>query len=129
MSGLLHPVGPEPVHAYWARRGLVLGAAAVLAVAAAVIIHGTSSGSDAQPHQQAAAYPVGSPTSSLSPAKLPAKREAKSLDKVYLPESGSGTYQAARKSVRSRSSYGALIRYDVRVENGLSIDPDKAALL
>ena len=129
MSGLLHPVGPASAHTYWARRGLVLGAAAMLAIAAALIIHSTSSGSEAQPHQQAAAYPVGSPTSSLSPAKLPAKREAKSLDKVYLPESGSGTYQAARKSVRSRSSYGALIRYDVRVENGLSIDPDKAALL
>ncbi|HEY6664472.1 MAG TPA: hypothetical protein VI036_05010 [Propionibacteriaceae bacterium] len=30
---------------YWARRALVFGAAAVLDVAAALIIHGTSSGS------------------------------------------------------------------------------------
>jgi Protein of unknown function (DUF3152) len=132
VSGLLHPVGLESAHVYWARRALVFGAAAVLAVAAGLIIHGTSSGSEpqaTQPDQQAAAYPVGSPTSSLSAAKLPAKRKAKSLDKVYLPQSGSGTYRAARKSVRSRSSYGALIRYDVRIEDGLSIDPDKAALL
>jgi hypothetical protein len=66
---------------------------------------------------------------SVRPAKLQAKRRAKSVEKVKVPQSGPGTYQAARKSVRSRSSYGALIRYDVRVENGLSIDPDKAALL
>jgi Protein of unknown function (DUF3152) len=130
MSGLLHPVGPKSMRIYWARRALVFGAATVLAVAAALIIHGTSSGSEAQlNHQQAAAYPLGSPTTSLSPAKLPAKPETKSLDKVYLPQSGPGTYQAARKSVPSRSSHGALIRYDVRVEDGLSIDPDKAALL
>jgi Protein of unknown function (DUF3152) len=128
MGGLLRPVGPESVHIYWARRGLVFGAAAVLAVAAMLIIHGTGSGSEAQPNQQVAAYPVGSPTSSLSPAKLPAKRKAKSLE-VYLPQSGPGTYQAARESVPSTSSFGVLIRYDVRVEDGLSIDPDKAAVL
>ena len=46
-----------------------------------------------------------------------------------VPESGPRTYQAAKKSVRSRSSYGALIRYDVQVEDGLSIDPDTAAVL
>jgi hypothetical protein len=45
VSCLLHPVGPEPVQTYWARRALVFGAAAVLDVAAALIIHGTSSGS------------------------------------------------------------------------------------
>ena len=31
--------------------------------------------------------------------------------------------------MRPTSSYGTLIRYDVRVEDGLSIDPDKAAVL
>jgi hypothetical protein len=129
MSGLLHPAGPESAQTYWARRALVFGLAAVFAVAVALIIHGTSSGSEAQPDQQAAAYPVGSPTTSLSPAKLQASGEAKSVDKVYLPQSGPGTYQAAKKSVRSRSSHGALIRYDVRIEDGLSIDPDKAAVL
>ena len=55
--------------------------------------------------------------------------KAKSLDAVMVPESGPGTYQAAKKSVRSKSSYGALMRYDVRVEDGLPIDPDKAAVL
>jgi len=129
MSGVLHPVGPESAHTYWTRRGLVSVAAAVLAVAAALIIHGMSSSSEAQPNQQPAAYPVGSPTTSSSPTMLEAKPKAKSLDKVYLPQSGPGTYQAARKSVPSTSLHGALIRYDVRIEDGLSIDPDKAAVL
>ena len=129
MSGVLRPVGPESAHTYWTRRGLVFGAAAVLAVAAALIIHGTSSSSEARPNQQPAAHPVGSPTTSSSPTKLQAKPKAKSLDKVYLPQRGPGMYQEARQSVSSRSSHGAMIRYDVRVEDGLSVGPDKAALL
>jgi hypothetical protein len=66
---------------------------------------------------------------SVQPAKLRAKRRLKSQDQVRVPENGPGTYQGAKENVRSRSSYGTLIRYDVRVEDGLSIDPDKAAAL
>ena len=129
MSGLLHPVGPEPVMTYWARRALVFGAAMVLAIAGALIISGTSSGSAAQRDPPPGDHSVGAQTASTRPDTLPAKREVKSLDTVAVPESGPGTYQAAEKSVRSISSYGALIRYDVRVEDGLSIDPDEAAVL
>ena len=129
MSGLLRPVGPEPVQTYWARRVLALGAAMVLAIAVALIISGASGGSAAQPNPPAGAYSVGFATTSMRPVKLQAKRKAKSLDAVMVPERGPGTYQAAKKSVRSKSSYGALMRYDVRVEDGLSIDPDKAAVL
>lgn len=66
---------------------------------------------------------------SAKPAKLQAKRKTKSLQKVEVPASGPGTYHAADKSVRPTTSAGSLIRYDVRVEKGLSIDPDKAAVL
>ena len=129
MSGLLYPVGPDSVRTYWARRALVFGAAMVLAIAVALIISDTSSGSAARPNPPAGAYSVSSPITSMRPAKLQAKRTAKSLDEVMVPESGPGTYQGAKKSVRSTSSYGALIRYDVQVEDGLFIDPDKAAVL
>ena len=130
MSGVLRPIGPQPVQTYWARRALVLGPAAmVLMIAVALIISGVSNGSTAQPNPPAGAHTVGSPTTSMRPAKLQADRTPKSLDTVMVPESGPRTYQAAKKSVRSRSSYGAVIRYDVRVEDGLSIDPDKAAVL
>jgi hypothetical protein len=129
MSGLLRPVGPEPVQTYWARRALVLGSAIVPVIAGALIIGGTSSGSAAQPNPPPGAYSVGSQTASRRPVTLPAKDKAKSPDPVKVPESGPGTYQAADKTVRSMSSYGALIRYDVRVEDGLPIDPDEAAVL
>jgi hypothetical protein len=45
MSGLLRPVGPEGAQAYWARRGLVLGATMVLAIAVLLIISGATIGS------------------------------------------------------------------------------------
>jgi hypothetical protein len=66
---------------------------------------------------------------STRPAKMQATRRSKGIGQVKVPESGPGTYQAAEKSLRSRSSYGAVIRYDVRVEDGLSVDADKAAVL
>jgi hypothetical protein len=96
MSRLLQPAGPESVQTYWARRALVVGAAIVLAIAGALIIHGTSRGSAAQPNPPPV-YPVRSPTTSMAPAKLQSKPKAKSLDELYVPESGSGTYQAAKK--------------------------------
>lgn len=59
MSGMLHPVGPEPPQTYWARRALMFGAAMVLAVAAALIIAGmnNSSAVHADP-PPAAGYPL-----------------------------------------------------------------------
>ncbi|HET8914638.1 MAG TPA: DUF3152 domain-containing protein, partial [Propionibacteriaceae bacterium] len=65
-----------------------------------------------------------------APVKLQAKRKAKRVhQQVEVPASGPGTYRAAKKRVRSTTSVGTLIRYDVRVEKGLSIDPDQAAVL
>jgi hypothetical protein len=64
---------------------------------------------------------------SMKPAKLQAKRKAKSLQKIEVPGSGPGTFRGAEKSLRPTTSAGALIRYDVRVEKGLSVDPDDAA--
>ena len=64
-----------------------------------------------------------------APVKLQATRKAKSVRQVEVLGSGPGTYQAAMKRVKSKSSYGAVIRYDVRVEDGLAIDPDEAAVL
>ncbi|HWH99498.1 MAG TPA: DUF3152 domain-containing protein, partial [Propionibacteriaceae bacterium] len=125
MSGVLRPVGSESSETYWARRALVFGAAMALAIPVPLIISAASNGSAAQPGPAAGPYLVGSPTMSTRPDKSPAK----SSDKVVVPKSGPGTYQAAKESVGSTSSYGARIRYDVRVEDGLSIDPDRAAVL
>jgi Protein of unknown function (DUF3152) len=129
MGGLLHPVGPDSIQTYWTRRALAFGAATMLAIGVILIINGTSSGSATQPNSPAGGDSVASPIASIGPAKLRAMRKPTSVDKGYVPESGPGTYQPAEKSIRSRSSYGAVIRYDVRVEDGLSINLDKAAVL
>ena len=126
MSGLLRPVGPAPAQTYWARRALVFGpAASVLAIAVVLISNGTSSGSAAQPNPLAGGASVGSPTTSMKPAKL----QAKGLDEAMVPESGPGTYQTAKQAIQPTTSHGTRIRYDVRVEDGLPIEPDEAAVL
>jgi hypothetical protein len=61
--------------------------------------------------------------------QLQAKRKAKDRGEVMVPDNGPGTYAGAKTAVKSTSSSGRLIRYDVRVEDGLSIDPDEAAVL
>jgi len=70
MIGLVHPVGPETAGTYWTRRGFVIGATVVLAIALVLTIGGTSSGSAAQasPSTPASAYPVPSATS-LNPLR------------------------------------------------------------
>jgi hypothetical protein len=60
---------------------------------------------------------------------LQAKRKAKGRGEVMVPDNGPDTYAGAKTAVKSTSSSGRLIRYDVRVEDGLSIDPDEAAVL
>jgi hypothetical protein len=98
-------------------------------------ITGPLPGIPAGPATTAAPAPLMSiePTTEARPtvgaAKLQAKRKVKSLQTVEVPASGPGTYRAAGKSLRPSTSAGALIRYDVRVEKGLSIDPEKAAVL
>src|SRR3954454_22956136 len=66
MIGLVHPVGPETAGTYWTRRGLVIGATVVVAIALVLIIDGTSSGSAAQASSStpASGYPAPSATSS-----------------------------------------------------------------
>jgi hypothetical protein len=83
----------------------------------------------ADPAPTASVEPSTPARTSLAPVKLQAKRKAKSSRQIEVPESGPGTYQAAEKTVKSTSSYGTLIRYDVQIEDGLLIDPDKAAVL
>ncbi|HEX6760656.1 MAG TPA: DUF3152 domain-containing protein [Propionibacteriaceae bacterium] len=88
-----------------------------------------SSATHVAPSPTATLEPSTPARTSLAPIKLQAKRKAKSNHQVEVPESGPGTYRGAEKGVKPTSSYGTLIRYDVRVEDGLAIDPDKAAVL
>ena len=64
----------------------------------------------------------------VTSVKLQARPKSKRMHQVEVLGSGPGTYQAARKGIRPTTSSGSLIRYDVRVEDGLSINPDEAAV-
>jgi len=96
---------------------------------AGIPVDSPSSAAPIAPSPTASVEPSTPARSSLTTVKLQAKRKAKSNHQVEVPESGSGTYRAAKKAIRPTSSSGTLIRYDVRIEDGLSIDPDKAAVL
>jgi hypothetical protein len=95
---------------------------------AGIPVDSPSSAAPVAPSPTASVEPSTLARSSITTVKLQAKRKAKSNRQVEVPESGPGTYQAAKKAMRPTSSSGTLIRYDVRIEDGLSIDPDKAAV-
>jgi hypothetical protein len=61
MSGVLHPVGPEPASTYWLRRALVLGA---LAVVMAVMFSLIGNGAGGQRAVSAVPAPVATPSPS-----------------------------------------------------------------
>ncbi len=67
MSGVLHPVGPEPARTYWFRRAVVL-AAMVLALTAVIALTGAARGGRQQavPETDAPA-----PTATLTPSASP----------------------------------------------------------
>jgi len=88
-----------------------------------------SSAESVSPAATASGMPSAPAGTSGDPVKSQAKRSATSVRQVEVPGSGPGTYKAAKKAIRSTSSHGSVIRYDVRVEDGLSIDADEAAVL
>jgi hypothetical protein len=74
MSGVLHPVGPQSVRTYWARRGLVFAATTILVLALALIIGGPGSGSAATPSptsEDSASPAAASPSAVETPAPTP----------------------------------------------------------
>ena len=74
MSGVLHPVGPQSVRTYWARRGLVFAAATIFVLALALIIGGPGSGSAATPSptsEDSASPAAASPSAVETPAPTP----------------------------------------------------------
>jgi len=61
------------------------------------------------------------------PTPTPKPKAGRTAREVTVPATGPGTYRAASVDVRPASSSGRLIRYDVKVEDNLDIDPDQAA--
>lgn len=87
MSTVLHPAGPEPAQTYWMRRLAVIGVAVVvLAVAGALIVNGTSSGSAVQGESPpplaapatAASTPTRTPSATARPSVGPSSSTLRS---------------------------------------------------
>ena len=100
MSGLLRPVGPETASTYWVRRALVFGATMVLAVAVALIISGTSSGSAIRtnPSPPTAGYAVSSSaTPSWMQTDMPTAAVESSASATSMPAPEPTTRRASTK--------------------------------
>ena len=61
-----------------------------------------------------------------APAPAPARVTARA-DATLVPDRGPGTYTTAEVAVGTTAEQGRLYRYDVRVEEGLDLDPDEIA--
>ena len=72
-----------------------------------------------------------SPTDATTPrprsAATAAPRSKPKPKKTVVPATGPGSYRFAQVDLRPPSGGGRLIRYDVRVEENLDVDPDQAA--
>jgi hypothetical protein len=67
------------------------------------------------------------PTPTEVTTATPSPRPKPKPKQIVVPASGPGSYRFAQVDVRPPSSGGRLIRYDVRVEENLDVDPDQAA--
>jgi hypothetical protein len=67
------------------------------------------------------------PSASSRPTATAKPKPRPTPSKIVVPSTGPGSYRSAMIEVRPPSSSGRLIRYDVKVEENLDVDPDQAA--
>ncbi|MBM7798760.1 hypothetical protein JOE57_001681 [Microlunatus panaciterrae] len=95
-------------------------------------IGGTATPQDATPAASPSA-PTTTPATPASPKRTPGAAATRPAQpdptKVRVPERGAGTFLRAKVSARAKTRKGRLIRFDVRVEKGMPVDPAAAAIL
>ena len=99
MSGVLHPVGPEPEETYWLRRAIVLGAFLLLVIlVVALWVNSAGTGAAAGPPTSAvpaAETASASPTAPLDPSpSASATRTTGTSDRATAGEDASATTKA-----------------------------------
>jgi hypothetical protein len=109
MSGLLHPVGPEPSGTYWLRRVLVIAATGVLAAVIGLLFNG------GQDTQVVAAVPPSTTqaASTASPSLAPTAESSTSAATATALPSPSGTATTDGSSAspgKDKSSAGSQAR-------------------
>ncbi|HSU34533.1 MAG TPA: DUF3152 domain-containing protein [Propionibacteriaceae bacterium] len=87
----------------------------------------TPSPAVAPPAPSTGAETTESPAPASPPKPTKPVQVKKQSAEVTVPDTGPGTYTTARQSVDAPSTSGRLIRYDVRVEDTLDIEPAAAA--
>jgi hypothetical protein len=74
--------------------------------------------------------PASAPSASTQTSATPKTTGTKTATKpVKVPAGGPGTYNGGTVTVPPATTTGRLIRYDVRIEKGLTIDPDQTGKL
>jgi hypothetical protein len=98
----------------------------MLALAAAPrdAVPGAAQSASPTPHTPT---PTASATASSRPTPTPTATRTPKPQRIVVPTNGPGTFRPAQVDVRPESRAGRLIRYDVKVEGNLDIDPDEAA--
>jgi hypothetical protein len=127
--------------------GLVAAGSALIpddtsrAVGRAPLAVGTSASGTSEPSPPTPSAASPRPAASLTPTRSadpvrPARTDAQRAaglradgSAYRVPARGDGRFTVATTSRRSTARRGRLIRFDVRVEHGLAVDADEAALL
>ncbi|WP_375425925.1 hypothetical protein [uncultured Friedmanniella sp.] len=119
MSGVLHPVGPEPEQTYWIRRALVLGSALLMLVLlVTLVVNATSTGSAASAAPPPVVVPAGATTSaSPSPsasasATASAKASAKPSTKASAKTSAKPKASASPSAKKTAAKPAAPVACD-----------------
>lgn len=106
---------------------LVSGASALPRPSAVVHAAGTGRAPLASPSAAAPSATAEPATSSAPPAEPPTAAPPTSVAVAVVPDTGPRTYRTAGVSAPTTARSGRLYRVDVRVENGVSVDPDTVA--
>ena len=106
MTGVLHPVGPEPASTYWLRRAFVVGVVAVLFAVVALLIPNGSSSQLAVPAAPGAVPPppVTTTSAAVTPAPAdPPKSQSTTPTTSGKKDSSAGPSAPSKSRVSSKS--------------------------
>ena len=86
-----------------------------------------ASGHDGPSAAESASLAPRTPVPTARARPTPTTQARPTARQITVPATGPGTYRSAQVDIRPASSSGRLIRYDVRVEDNLDLEPDQAA--
>jgi len=114
MSGVLHPVGPEPASTYWLRRALVIGTLAVVVAVMTALLGGRNGPQEAVSAVPASSAPAATPTAgpldpttsatSLAPTTSPSPAESSTTSPTPTRSEAAKKSEATKKAPEAKKS-------------------------